>query len=349
MTPVDLNAVLQLAQEQDVFQAIQMLEQLLLAQSTQSRKRWQPVGHNHMPAQETLRFKAAPGVAFNGANITRLIPPEKAGEPTALHVSFMALTGFNGALPRHYSELVMDRLRHKDRALADFLDLFNHRLVSLFYRAWQKYRLPARYDYNTENPIHRVIAALSGQPEGEFEPAFAYYAGLFLKAPRNAGNLAQLLGDLFRARVEIRQFAGRWLQMAPDEQTRICRDHRFNRLGEDAVLGRKAWSCQDHIDIHIRCRHGGDTDSLRPGGRQLPLLRRIVRTYLGEPLTFNINLVLPANSQRPMALGTDNARLARHAWMLSGNARPRPRSLRFRGDTQRKRPAERASSVPEPA
>src|SRR5690606_40260468 len=51
-----------------------------------------------------------------------------------------------GVMPYHYTELILQRLKQKDESLLRFLDLFNHRIISLFYQAGTKYRLPIEYE-----------------------------------------------------------------------------------------------------------------------------------------------------------------------------------------------------------
>ena len=69
-----------------------------------------------------------------------------------------------GSLPTRYAELILERPRSKNRALRDFLDLFNHRLVSLFYRAWEKHRFPVRVRAVGPAPalFERALFALMG-------------------------------------------------------------------------------------------------------------------------------------------------------------------------------------------
>src|SRR5437588_10322428 len=89
----------------------------------------------------------------------------------ALVASFMGLTGPKGALPDHYTELLIrlgrERKDVERTALRDWLDLFNHRFLSLFYRAWEKYRFQIPYergDYALTEPdvFTRALLAFVG-------------------------------------------------------------------------------------------------------------------------------------------------------------------------------------------
>ena len=100
----------------------------------------QAVGRFHHPATEIVRFSAHATLTFPASEIQSLDWREDL--PPWMAVNFMGLTGPVGVLPLYYTELVMERLRSRDTGLRDFLDIFNHRAISLFYRAWEKYRLP---------------------------------------------------------------------------------------------------------------------------------------------------------------------------------------------------------------
>ena len=87
-----------------------------------------------------------PSLAFPAAEIQRLeLPEDDAGQPR-MDVNFLGLTGPQGVLPIYYTQLIAERARLRDTAIRDFLDIFNHRMISLFYRAWEKYRFPIGYE-----------------------------------------------------------------------------------------------------------------------------------------------------------------------------------------------------------
>ena len=129
----------------DFFQAVRLLERL---EAEQGRSCY-PVGHDRLPAQEAVRLRALPGLSFPAGEISQIRPRDTQGNdnlPPEMIVTFMGLTGPAGVLPQHYTTLLLQRLRSRDTTLRDFLDLFNHRMLSLFYRAWEKYRFPLAYE-----------------------------------------------------------------------------------------------------------------------------------------------------------------------------------------------------------
>lgn len=123
----------------DFFQAVRLL--LLLSKD---RK---PPGLDFQPSQEVVRLRSHVSLLFPPSQLYHLERPKDTAQPPELTVAFMGLAGVVGALPRHYAELILDRARRKDFTLRDFLDLFNHRLLSLFFRAGQKYRHWLHYEY----------------------------------------------------------------------------------------------------------------------------------------------------------------------------------------------------------
>lgn len=137
----------------DFFQAVRLLERMAAEQTEQDASRQRrPVGLDHAPRREVVRFRAFPSHSFPAGSIgmIRAPDPRPADQPGSLPpemiVAFMGLTGPGGVLPQHYTTLLIERVREKDFALRDFLDVFNHRIISLFYRAWEKYRFAISYE-----------------------------------------------------------------------------------------------------------------------------------------------------------------------------------------------------------
>src|SRR5216683_1495510 len=158
------------------FQAVRLLERLAREYARED-PRWPcgPLGEDQAPHQEAMRFHVLASQSFPAAAVSQVKWPEEQEQEKndplpnpEMVVTFMGLTGSQGVLPRHYTTLLMQRLRNKDFALRDFLDLFNHRVISLFYRAWEKYRLPFIYekyrldDAGRLDPCTRSLYSLVG-------------------------------------------------------------------------------------------------------------------------------------------------------------------------------------------
>jgi type VI secretion system protein ImpH len=120
--------------EFDFFQAVRLLH-LILDDRT-------GVGRIAKPDEEPVRFKVRQSLEFPPSSIHSLSAD---ADPPRMTVELLGLTGVQGVLPHHYTEHILARAESKDFAMAAFLDLFNHRMLSLFYRAWEKHRLPVRF------------------------------------------------------------------------------------------------------------------------------------------------------------------------------------------------------------
>src|SRR5258708_4740566 len=128
--------------EYDFFQAVRLLERLF-----PDRK---PVGREAAPNTEVARFRAHLSLSFPPSSIHAIEPPNAERPFCRVIQTFMGLTGPSGILPRHYTQLLMDLGRDvrgpERRSMGDWFALFDHRWVSLFYRAWEKYRFYIPYE-----------------------------------------------------------------------------------------------------------------------------------------------------------------------------------------------------------
>ena len=69
----------------------------------------------------------------------------------------MVLLGTGGAMPEPFTELVMYRNSIKDFSTSEFLDIFHHKFLSLFYLARKK-----RYQgLSWESPDKSIVAKVS--------------------------------------------------------------------------------------------------------------------------------------------------------------------------------------------
>jgi type VI secretion system protein ImpH len=303
----------------DFFQAVRVLESLAQERArADPRRGGAPVGHDQPPEQEAVRFRSVPSLCFPVSAIVQLraLAPD-AGAPAKplplaeMAVAFLGVTGLQGALPYHYTELLIERLREKDFSLRDFLDLFHHRIIALFYRAWVKYRLPIAYERSRLDPAARedlitwglyCLAGLgTGGLRGRLEvddEAFLFYCGHFAHYPRSALVLETILGDYFALPVQVMQLQGQWLQLAPSDRTAmpsaVHPKGLNNRLGVDTVAGERIWDVQSKFRIRIGPLTYSQFRRFMPGGDSLRPLCQLLRTYVGPEWDFDVQLVLQA-------------------------------------------------------
>jgi type VI secretion system protein ImpH len=320
-----------------------------------------PVGHVSSPDDEAVRFRAHMSVSFPASQLYGVEPPAEAGEPPVMTVTFFGLTGPSGVLPRHYTELLM-RLQKEGKgpertALRDWLDLFNHRLLALFYRAWEKYRfhIPySRQEYARSDPDTFTQALLSciglGTPglrnrlrvahwEADerrervlarvHDLSLIYYAGLFCQRPRSAAALQALLEDYFKMRVQVRQFVGQWLQLEPANQSMLGPDDGNNALGLNTVAGERVWDVLGRIRLRLgplpyrTFAEFVPDRSPTPEHKAIFMLMHLIRLFVGPELSFDVQVVLQAAEVPVCCLAPgedDGPRLGWNTWLRSYQA-----------------------------
>ena len=297
-----------------------------------------PVGRYHHPHNEVVRFGANPILHFPASSIQSL--KERDDEPPAMSVNFMGLVGPLGALPNYVTELIAARIRAKDHTMAEFLNIFNHRLTSFFYQAWEKNHFTVAYERDRKDPLTACLYSMIGfgtkgirdrQPVED--EAFIYYSGLFGLIPKSSLALESVVGDYFDIPVELEPFIGTWRTLAEPDQCEFGGAvPESTMLGFGAVVGEEIWDQGSRVRLKLGPLSAERYREFLPSGRAWPELKAIVRSFCGNDLEFEIQLILrredvPAFELRNPA--EENALcLGWHTWLKSS-----PEFDRDPGDT----------------
>ncbi len=339
----------------DIFQAIKILERL---QPQRVR-----LGRDGPPNQEVVRFRSRASTAFPASSIYEVIPPlAPSGMPLAV-VNFMGLTGPSGVMPRHYTEMLIrierDSKHPEKTALRDWLALFDHRLISFFFRAWEKYHFTVAYargEFKKPEPdlFTRVLFSLIGMgqptlrqrmqiaieradPTDEMEPeqvlgrindlGLLYYAGLLAQRPRNAYNLEALIRGYFRLPAQVVQFQEQWLYLDVSDQTQLGSEHNTG-LGVNVVVGQRVRDLQSKFRIRVGPLRYEEFLELLPDHFPIPirksffLLSHLIRLFVGPEYDFDVQLVLRKEDVPVCQLSTDGGLGPRLGWNTWIHAEP---------------------------
>jgi type VI secretion system protein ImpH len=228
-------------------------------------------------------------------------------------VNFMGLAAPNGVLPPPYTELIMERATKKvgkdkngkdkfDNGFRDFLDIFNHRFISLFYRVWEKHHFFVPYEGRETDQVTSLLFSFIGlgtkgllHRQVVSDQALAYYAGLLGQRPRSAQAIQQILEDYFEVPVEVVQFVGRWVRLPKSDQTQFEDTESIHvQLGFGAVAGDEIWDQQSMVRIKLGPLSLAQyLDFLpTPQGRAYTSLKSLLKFYSNDQLDFQVQLVL---------------------------------------------------------
>lgn len=313
----------------DFFEAVRWIEALHPGR--------QSIGRSLRLRDDTVRFGQEPHMGFAPRAIAKFEVPNDYAQPYRMLVYFMGLLGPNGPLPLHLTDYVRSRLADKDSALVHFLDIFHHRMISLFYRAWainQQTLDKGESDAGFSTYIGSLIGI--GMPSfrgRDRVPDIAklHYSGRLLPQVKNADGLEAILSGFFGMPAEIKELTGYWIRIYQDDQdcsqVADCDARTLlgsyskdsGRLGKTAVLGSKVWICQQSFTVRMGPMELNEYESLLPIGMNLGKLVDWVRNYTCDQWDFSVQPVLKAAEVPGLELGRPEhkPRLGWTTWLQS--------------------------------
>lgn len=287
------------------------------------------LGEALRPGVEPVRLGQDIELDFAPAGLSSL--ETGAGPVPRLGVRFFGLFGPMGPMPTHLTEFVRDRLRqHGDPTLARFADVFHHRALLLFYRAWAQAQPVVQRDRPADDDFARWSGAFIGlgsptRPSAaEFVPddARRHHIAHLMRGPRNAEGLEKLLTSHFRVPVRVQPHIGHWMALRREDRTRLVsvwEAGQRNRLGVDVVAGSRVWDRQYRFRIRLGPLSLADYERFLPGASALLALREWVRQFVGHALVWDVLPVLRGAEVPALQLGTCHAghrtRLGLSTWL----------------------------------
>lgn len=308
----------ELAREPYRFHLFQALRRLECAFPDHPR-----LGESARPKDDPVRLGQEPSLAFAPSALASFTPGD-AEHVARLDTFFFGVFGPNGPLPLHLTEYARDRMRNvRDDTLRRFADIFHHRMASLFYRAWADAQPTVQHDRPDTDRFALYVGALFGLGSPALrgrdelpDLARLHYAGLFASPTRHAEGLERILAGFFRMPVRVEPFSGHWIDLPPSMLCRLGGGADTCALGRTVTLGERVWDCGGKFRVVFGPVGYDDFRRLLPGSESLARLIAIVRSWTGDELWWDVNVVLKQAEVPGVQLGRAG-QLGWTSWLLS--------------------------------
>jgi len=234
----------------------------------------------------------------------------------------LGLLGPFGPLPLHLTEYAYERKQNRsDSTFSRFLDMFHHRVLSLYYRAWANTEPTVSFDRRNTDRFAVYVASLIGMGMPSFlcrdelpDHVRLFFAGRYAAHSRNADGLAALVRSFFSVETRVQQFVGEWVDVPRASRWCLGGPGIGAPLGRRTALGRRAWVCQGKFRIVVGPLNHRQFEHFLPGAASLWRMAALVRTYVGDSLAWDVELVLDEQAGQPWCLGAEMG-LGRKTWL----------------------------------
>lgn len=304
-----------------------------------------PTGEAFRPSDDPVRFSQTPYCSFAPSTLNDVSFDGHKGR-ARISQRFIGLFGPNGPLPTHLTEYARSRLRHdQDPSFARFADLFHHRIVSLFYRAWAQGQPTVQHDRPEKDRFAAYVASLVGvgmpSMKGLDEMPHQlklHFAGHLSSLPRHARGLAEMLESFFSVKARIKEFVAHWLTIPQSDRLALGGGRGgIGRLGESAVLGERVWQRQDKFRVCLGPLTLTEYEAFLPEGQHHGKLVSMVRNYLGIEMLWEVNLLLKGSDKPVTCLGKQGA-LGWTSWLKSDESEEIVDNLTLQAEVYRVKP-----------
>ncbi|MEA9977311.1 MULTISPECIES: type VI secretion system baseplate subunit TssG [unclassified Pseudomonas] len=288
-------------------QAFELLQALLVLEREHPQA--VPLGGGTAPQAEAIRLRGPLTPVFASSQIESLTQED--GQKAVLTTPVFGLGGPDGPLPYAFQEWLQQRARAKDHAPAEFLDMFQHRLLSLLYRVLRKHRVAVGFAVPAATPVHAQLRALTGLlpkalQERQAVPDAAALArsALFAGGRRSIAGFASIVRQHFSLPVQISAYEGAWRSIPAASRSVLKRGARNLKLGSTAIAGTWVWDEHAGIRLTIGPLQAELARRLLPNGEAHLSLASLAALYFGPDLDCALTLLV--SGAEPMVLDRHN-------------------------------------------
>jgi type VI secretion system protein ImpH len=273
-----------------------------------------------------VRYRSSLSLAFPLSDLEAVHLPQHGKRPEVT-VNYISLGGAMGPLPTPYTEYVNDAARRGHVAARDFLDLFNHRMVTASLDLARLYR-PVLQKGMPQKTLHagrlHALLGLSTQSlldrDAELTAALLPLAGLLNQTPLSAHAIERAVSSHFSVPARVTPFRGDWMEIPSHQCTALGVRGRHQRLGRSAMLGGRVWDQSANITLTLGPMPVDRAFGFLPGGgtghgRLARLLRFLVADTVGVEVRLHVTR---PRVPRARLGGSGRMRLGWTAWLTQG-------------------------------
>ncbi|OCG17441.1 hypothetical protein A9G09_01500 [Gilliamella sp. wkB292] len=279
------------------------------------------LGKYETPAADPLRFAPSIDMSFPASELKYIERAPYVNRPATVRTRFLGLYGVDSVLPLGLLDNIIRR-EENYQVMTDFLDMFNHRTITQFYRIWLKYHYPASFLSGGKDPLSKCLLGLTGLGiKGTVEqigtPASRFLAllGLITQKTRTADGIVGLVRVLVHdAKVVVSEFYPIWQSI--DNPAQLGDKVQPVSLNGGAVLGSRFRECNQTVHIAITPQYEQQVIDLLPGGQLHRDLMALLRAYLGYQVDAKMTLCIQRRFLPRSQLKPKNSRLGQTASLI---------------------------------